>query len=299
MIDFGSKVLNDNVRVTQPFADIYVIEPYSDMRNKLRGPRAQAEFAVHAVRRMAKDGLIRTVIWDTITNTAREVTSELAYHQVNKDDHSKNYAVDVGEGHFLNTPGVNWRDNGMAQNFCRYSIRDALIKAPEPFDLIMIGHEVRNNDEGLIGVDIAGKAAAANFPGGKFSAFLNMVVAKDGNRYVLTKSLRKEGLTRMAIFKPQPGTSLAIADDNGMVKVPENDFDGCVSVWKALTDALAADPIRVGLYGEFDTGKSALASAYLGLPGKLPAVVVMSDSQSSLPTYWPQVKADLNKETSE
>ncbi len=258
-IDFGNdsvgKLLQEHIRCEERYDGIFVIEPYADTSPGPRSPRAQAELGVEAIKRMASLGLIKTAIWDTITNTAREITAEFARQKVNSDEHSKHYSIRLSETSFLNTPGINWRDNGMAQNACRYAIRDPLVKASEPFHFIMIGHEVQVRDEGIIGVDIAGKAAASNFPGGKFPAFLHLV-RKGGKRGLYIAPGVHAGLESMVVFKHPPGKKSKLANENGVIVIPEDDFDGSVEIWRDLYDTIGENWLRMGLYGAFDTGKS-------------------------------------------
>lgn len=292
--DFGNddlgKILNAHFRVEERFPGIHVALPYNEWEKGPRTPSGQARILVEGAKRGAKLGFWRTVIWDTITNTAYALKNEYARNKVNKDESSKMFTVDLGENFLHNVPGVNWRDNGMAQDQCYYTIRDGLLTAPEPFHLWILGHEVAKEDAFTVGMDAGGPSSAPKFPAGQFMAFLH--IREDaGVRRIATKPYKVGANEYTVTFKLAPGTRLSVADDKGFVVLPDGDFAGNVAIHAEMMRALGMRYVRAGLFGKTNAGKSSFVSAFLGLPDTKPALVVMSDNQADLPSWWAQVKA--------
>ena len=290
------KLAKEHLRVEEVADQVFVINPHADMEGfgtNPRTPRAQVSLICGFAKRMAAEGKLRTLMWDTVSNTARQIIREVGEAKVNRDEHSKNYRIDM-EGEIVNTPGINWRDNGMAQNVCRYNLRDPLLHAPEPFHVHLLGHAVSHED-GNIGFDIGGPASAKDgnlFSGGKFTSFLYVGTKKGGERFIATRPLAIRGFTVQSLFKAAPGRRLKLADDNGIIEIPTDDYEASVEIWRDIMETQGTRLYRGGCFGDFNAGKTALTSAFLGLPDTKPAYIVESDQQLDLTTFWPQV---LNK----
>jgi hypothetical protein len=103
----------------------------------------------------------------------------------------------------------------------------------------------------------------------------------------------KQGVNEYTVtLKLPPGSRLPVADDKGFVVLPDGEFEPTVAIHKALRDSLGMRWFRAGLFGKTNSGKSTFASAFLGLPDTKPCLVVMSDNQADLPSWWGQVKTE-------
>jgi len=294
--DFGNdayaKFLAKHLRIEEQFPGVHVLDPYSEPEKGPRSSVGQVALIVDGIKRLAASGTIRTCVWDTITNTAYSMKNEFARSKVNKDDNSKHYTIsdaDGGSGFLHNVPGVNWRDNGMAQEQCYFTIRDRLLTAPEPFHLWILGHEATKKDISFIGMDAGGPASPAKFHGGQFSVFLNIVRADSGKHFLATQEYTR-GMNKVQVtVKGPPGTVLPSANDKGFIEL-EPSWTQNVAIHAELMDTLGLRYQRAGLHGQPNSGKSAFVSAFLGVPNTKPVLVVMSDNQRDLPTWYPQAK---------
>jgi len=296
LYDFGKDelgvALNQHVRLTHPFPRIWAIQPYSEIYPRTAGPiqprsaRTNVELIIQAMRIMAARGDIQTVVWDGFTNTARAIKNEVAQKGTNKDESTKNMVTQWGSSKdsVLNMPGMNWRDYGMTQDFMRFDFRNPILAAPEPFHFLGLGHECLNEPEGEYGPDIGGPKGW-NFAGGMFE-FVLWMGRKGKDRMVATDDYQRGAFTAKATFKRSPDTEVG---DNGVVKI--TDYASSVALWQLAMDGSTTGLVRALLYGGYDVGKTALASAFLGVEGSGNALFVMGDQQLGLATCWPQAKA--------
>ena len=301
--DFGSdalgKALNEHVRLSRPFPRVFMVQPYKEIYprthkgDKPRSPKTNVFLIIKAAERMAERGDIQTVIWDGFTNTAQHVKNEIAQSGVNRDDTTKNLMTQWGEQKesILNLPGVNWRDNGMAQNFMRSNFRDAFLTSEQQFNFLCLGHEVLAEHVGEWGPDIAGPKGW-NFAGGMFEGVL-WVGKKEKRRLLVFDDLPRGAHTIKATFKKSPGVDMP---PEGYYEIPDS-YEGSVELLKELRDKQASEYVRWLIYGGFDGGKTALSSAFMGLDGSGTALVVMADQQLSLPTWWDESKQPEQGET--
>jgi len=296
IFEFGSdelgKVLNESVRLTKPFDRVYMVQPYNEIYPRTHkgakplSARTNAFLIIQAARRMAKAGEIQTVIWDGFSNLARSVKNEVAHSGVNTDENTKNMMTQWGDDRtsVLNTPGVNWRDYGVCQEFLRNDFRNPLLSAPEPFNLLMLGHEVLNENEGEYGPD-AGGPKSWNFGGGVFEGVF-WVGKLSGTRVLAIEDFKRGAHTVKATLKKSPDKEVG---QKGFIKIPDT-YEGSVGVWNEILAAQSSPLTRVCIYGGYDGGKSALSSAFLGTKNAGTVLVIMNDQQLGLPTWWPEAK---------
>lgn len=295
--DFGKDplgaALNEHVRLTRPFPRVFMIQPYKEIYPRThkgdtpRSPKTNVHLIIKAAERMVAAGDVQTVIWDGFSNTAQHVKNEIAQSGVNRDDTTKNLMTQWGseKESILNLPGVNWRDNGMAQNFMRYNFRDPFLTSEQQFHFIAIGHEVLAEHVGEWGPDIAGPKGW-NFAGGMFGGVF-WIGKKGPKRLLVFDDMARGAHTIKATFKKAPSVDMP---DGGYYEIPDS-YEGSVQLLQELREKQAGDYARWCWYGGYDGGKTALSSAFMGLEGSGTALVVMADQQLGLPTWWPQAKA--------
>lgn len=285
-----------DIRFLDTYADagVWIINPYNEPpianvpNGHIRTPVGQLPHIVKWLMFRAPGYGFKTVLFDGATPYAHRIKNEYARQKVNKTDKSRHYEILGSDDSILHvSPGMNWNDNGMAQNDMRYTLRDPLLGADLNF--LLIGHEIAKPDEDSIGMDVGGWAAARDFGQG-FSHFLYLDAKPDGDgqmvRTLYTGPFRhpKLNLTVRAKVNQRPGNSMPLA-----INVKENDFEHSVNIWKHMRKLAGPAPMDIGLVGGTGAGKSALMSAFLALEDSKPAVVVMADNQPSLPSYYGEV----------
>lgn len=280
------KAVDEHLRIHEISQGIFVLEPHCGDVGTIRSPLGQIRL-IHESLPLLKERLgFKTILWDSGSTTARQCVREIAESKSNANDKSKHYEIfnpykkgDV----FVNTPGVNWNDNGMAQNTMRYEVRDKLLKSSVDFHYLLLGHEVYDKTQKVMGFDAGGPAAAADF-GHEFTRYWRFGLdAKDPSKRVLHTQPFKEGGKN---FRCKTNDSPMIKGRTNIL-IPEGDYDGCVKIWEELMGRVRL--MRVGYFGPSGSGKTSFASAFLGLPNTLPVLVVMSDNQPELSSWWPQI----------
>ena len=286
------------VEVSKPFDDIFLIVPQTDLDvESPRSPSVQAQLCTEAALGLVDNAGVQTVLYDGTTTTGFGLVEHYARAKSNKNKDSKHFEVEFSEEeeHSAHvTAGVNWLDNGMAQRCMVQQIRQPLMSHPKDFGVILIGHEV--SSEGFIGMNAGGPANLRKFPGGAFTNWFYLDIDFDGNRRLLTKTGSVMGNQAMVTMKTRPGTRLdpLFFDEHGIVKIPDLNADPdetlkfMQGMFREIMRATGSAHLRCGLAGPPDAGKSTLMSAYLTLEGKKPAVIIMADNQTNLPTYWPE-----------
>lgn len=299
-LDFGNdelgQALSEHCRLEERFPGIYVGLPHNSMVSDVkqmgdpRGAYGQTQLWVQAARRGAELGFWRTVMWDGISNQAHALTRFVGRIGIYADATTKSVKMKLGELLLANDPSVNWRNNGWAQGVMYNTVRDGLLTAPEPFHVWMIGHSVAKDEDGIIGMDAGGPASASKFSGGQFSVYLSMIRNKQGRFLVVDDYLRGANRIDVAVKLP-PGTHLEGTDPSGaLIPIPDDDFEASVAIHHELMLKLGLRWMRGGIHADKNVGKSTFASAFLGLPDTKPCLVIMSDNQGDLPTWWPEVK---------
>lgn len=296
-----SSAVAQHLTLSKPYEDIYLIVPRASSESKSKdSPVAQIKIITDALRRMVDLDLIKSIIWDGLSNTGDAMTDQFAREKTNKVDTSKHWELEFDEDsddddpEFI-VPGINWLDNGMSQRCSVMHIRQPLMSHHKSdFNLVFLGHD--RVKDGFVGMDVGGPSSIKKFPGGAFTNWFFLEVDGDGKRVLHTTNVRVKGYQCVATLKTRPGVKLDedIFDEERSVHFPDinDDPDKCLKFQQDFYDEVKRVTgqrwLRFGITAAPDAGKSTLASALLTLPGNKPAAIVMADMQTGLPTYWPE-----------
>lgn len=303
LLDFKeSSAVAQHLTLTKPYDDIYLIVPRAASEHKSKdSPVAQLKIIVKALLRMVDKDLIKTIIWDGMSNTGDAMTDQFAREKTNKVDTSKHWEMeldddsdDLEDPDFI-VPGINWLDNGMSQRNSIMHFRQPLMSHPKnDFNLAILGHD--RTKDGFVGMDVGGPSSIKKFPGGAFTNWFFLEVDGDGQRVLHTTNMRVKGYQCVATLKTRPGVKLneeIFNEDRSVVfpnvnDEPDKTLKFQQDFYNEVMRATGHRWLRFGITAAPDAGKSLLASALLTLPGNKPAAIVMADMQTGLPTYWPE-----------
>lgn len=302
--------MNELIDYRDSWADlgIHIIKPKVTGCRDAEGPMAQAELIADQMSAMCRELGARTVIWDTLTASVKQMLDELARSGIHKTSTTKEFRVVVGNDVLTQRVTPDRRDYMMSQDHLRLAVRNRMLHDPaRNYHLIHILHqETAKKSAGkdkdgepiyiptMHGPNGGGPGSVESW-GTEYQA-INRVfvegVADKAKRYV-----------QLSQFTDASGVPYAARTNVGgnipaKIEIP-GDFAGAVKVWEAIARAMALDterPDRTGyysgaIYGVMGSGKTRWASAFLGLANALPCVYVAADGDSEyLRSFWNELK---------
>lgn len=286
---------------------IHIIKPKTTGVNTVDGPMAQSALIAREMPAICEELGAKTVIWDTVTATVRQCTTEIALSGVHQLSSTKKFKVADSDGALaVNAVTKDRRDFGMSQQHVREAVRDAMLLDPKRnYHLIHVMHQ--ETAKKSAGKDAAGEPiynpilhgpngggpGSVESWGTEYQAVNRVFTDPQGKHYVqLAQYTDKAGVPyacRTNVGGNLPGNDALIPTD----------FAGAVALWAKIMDLMGIDterPDRTGFYsgcpfGVMGSGKTRWVTAFLGLPNVLPCVYVAADGDSEfLRSLWDEIK---------